>query len=36
MQAHLHLVEVMGAASTLGLGKHSFLPDLYIDSLVSM
>ena len=35
MQAHLHLAEAVGAAAMLGLGRHTFLPDLYIDILVS-
>ena len=35
MQAHLHLAEAVGAAAMLGLGRHSFLPDFYIDILVS-
>lgn len=35
MQAHLFLVEIVGAAAAMGLGTHTFLPDFYIDSLVS-
>lgn len=34
-QAHLFLVEIVGAAAALGLGTHTFLPNLYIDGLVS-
>lgn len=34
-QAHLLLVETVGAAAALGLGIHTFLPDLYMDNLVS-
>ena len=35
VQAHLFLVEIVAAAAALGLGAHTFLPDFYIDSLVS-
>ena len=35
LQAHLHLVETVGAVAMLGLSHVTFLPDLYIDTLVS-
>ncbi len=35
MQAYLYLLETVGAAASLGLGQTTFLPDLYIDILVS-
>lgn len=34
-QAQLFLVETVGAGAALGLATHTFLPDSYIDSLVS-
>lgn len=33
-QAHLLLVETVGAVAVLGLGHHTFLPDVYLDNLV--
>ncbi len=36
VQAHLLLAETVGAATLLGLGHHTFLPDTYLDNLVSL
>ncbi len=36
VQAHLLLAETVGAAVVLGLGHHTFLPDVYLDNLVSL
>ncbi len=36
VQAHLLLAETVGAATVLGLGHHTFLPDVYLDNLVSL
>lgn len=36
VQAHLLLAETVGAATLLGLGHHTFLPDVYLDNLVSL
>ncbi|DBB04235.1 TPA: hypothetical protein ACH3X1_013259 [Trebouxia sp. C0004] len=36
IEAHLLLAETVGAATLLGLGHHTFLPDAYLDNLVSL
>jgi len=36
VQAHLLLAETVGAVTLLGLGHHTFLPDTYLDNLVSL
>lgn len=36
VQAHLLLAETVGAVTVLGLGHHTFLPDVYLDNLVSL
>ncbi len=35
MQAYLHLIETVSAVTLLSLGAFTFLPDLYVDCLVS-
>ena len=35
MQAYLHLIETVSAVTMLALGAFTFLPDLYVDCLVS-
>ncbi len=36
MQAYLHLIETVSAVTLLSLGAITFLPDLYLDCLVSI
>ena len=36
VQAHLLLAETVGAATLLGHGRHTFLPDTYLGNLVSL